>query len=39
MISVPSPANTTTFNRVVLGDKTNNVFNAKLIIYYVALPH
>jgi hypothetical protein len=39
MISVPAPANNTTFNRVVLGDKTNNVFNAKLLIYYVALPH
>jgi hypothetical protein len=39
MLSVPSPANYTTMNRVVIGDQTNKVFNATLRVYYVSLPH
>ncbi len=39
MLNIPSPANNTAFNRVVLGDKTNKVYNVTLTIYYISLPH
>ncbi|MBS1918378.1 MAG: DUF4270 family protein [Bacteroidetes bacterium] len=39
MLSIPSPSNYTTMNRVVIGDQTNKVFNASLKVYYVSLPH
>ncbi|MES1221361.1 MAG: DUF4270 family protein [Bacteroidota bacterium] len=39
MLSLPSPLNYTTFNRVVIGDQTNKVFNATLKVYYVSLPN
>jgi hypothetical protein len=38
ILNIPSPANYTTFNRAVLGDKTNKNFSSKLIIYYISLP-
>jgi uncharacterized protein DUF4270 len=39
MLSIPSPANYTAFNRVALGDKNNKGFSIKLLIYYISLPH
>jgi hypothetical protein len=39
MLSIPSPANYTSFDRVVLGDKNNKNFSAQLIVYYISFPH
>jgi hypothetical protein len=39
MLNIPSPSNYTTFNRVMIGDQTNKLFNATLKVYYVSLPH
>jgi hypothetical protein len=39
ILNIPSPAKNTTFNRAVLGDKTNRVYNTTLRIYYISLPH
>ena len=39
MLSIPSPANYTSFDRVVLGDKNNKNFSVQLIVYYISFPH
>jgi len=39
ILSVPSPASETTFNRVVFGDNTNKNYKITLKIYYISLVH
>lgn len=39
MISLPSPANYTSFDRAVFGDATNKNYNITLNLYYISLPH
>jgi hypothetical protein len=39
MLSLPSPASYTIFNRAVFGDATNKNYNVTLNLYYISLPH
>lgn len=39
MLNIPAPADHTSFDRAVLGDKSNRVYNVLLRIYYISLPH
>jgi len=39
LISLPSPANATSFDRAVFGDATNKNYNITLNLYYISLPH
>jgi hypothetical protein len=39
MISLPSPASYTSFDRAVFGDATNKNYNITLNLYYISLPH
>ena len=39
LISLPSPASYTSFDRAVFGDATNKNYNITLNLYYISLPH
>jgi hypothetical protein len=39
MLSQPSPGSTTTVNRVIFADRTNQNYTITLRLYYVSLPH